>query len=116
TNDNYYPNSSLYKQHLFHARVRAVENGVPLIRSCNGGGSGVIDSLGRVLKGGISKEIGVITCQFPFHNYNTIFSYYGQRGVVKSCFVILFFYLCGLLRDLLEANKGIRVLSLGSKK
>lgn len=116
TNDNYYPNSSLYKQHLFHARVRAVENGVPLLRACNGGGSAVIDSLGRILQGGITKKVGVISCQFTFYNYNTIFSYYGQSGVVGICFFILFFYLLGLWRDFLEANKGIRLLLLGPKK
>lgn len=116
TNDNYYPGSSLYKQHLFHARVRAVENGVPLLRACNGGGSAIIDSWGRILQGGVARDPGIITYQFAFHNYNTIFSYYGQKGVVGSCFVILFFYLCRLMRDFLEANKGIRLLLLGSKK
>lgn len=47
TNDGWYPNSSLGIQHLEHARVRAVENGLPLLRACNFGVSGAIDCLGR---------------------------------------------------------------------
>ena len=47
TNDCWYP--SIRKEHLELARLRAVEIGVPLVRSCNQGISAAIDALGRVV-------------------------------------------------------------------
>jgi apolipoprotein N-acyltransferase len=49
TNDGWYGNSSGPYQHFNMVRVRAVEQGVPLIRAANTGISGVIDSYGRVI-------------------------------------------------------------------
>ena len=47
TNDGWYPNSRLPKQHFDHGRIRAVENGLPLVRACNTGVTGAVDALGR---------------------------------------------------------------------
>jgi apolipoprotein N-acyltransferase len=46
TNDGWYPQSHLPKQHFDHARLRTVENGIPLVRACNTGITGAVDSLG----------------------------------------------------------------------
>ena len=48
TNDGWYPHSKLPRQHFDHARLRAVENGVSLVRACNTGVTGLVDYLGRV--------------------------------------------------------------------
>lgn len=47
TNDAWYPFSRLPSQHFALARLRAVENGIPLIRACNTGITAAVDSLGR---------------------------------------------------------------------
>lgn len=86
TNDGWYPNSSLGIQHLEHARVRAVENGLPLLRACNFGVSGAIDSLGRTvalipnttLKNDIeATQVSVSTYTVP-----TIYSGLGDMPIV----------------------------------
>ncbi|MDD2237582.1 MAG: apolipoprotein N-acyltransferase [Kiritimatiellae bacterium] len=49
TNDAWFDPSSGSRQHLWHSILRAVENGVPVVRSANTGISGVIDRRGRLL-------------------------------------------------------------------
>jgi apolipoprotein N-acyltransferase len=62
TNDGWYGRTTGPYQHFAIARVRAIEEGMPLIRIANTGISGVIDPLGRV-----EKELGI-----------------GERGIIDS--------------------------------
>jgi apolipoprotein N-acyltransferase len=48
TNDSWYVGRNRPEQHAVHARFRAIEEGIPLIRSSNGSFSGIFDVLGRV--------------------------------------------------------------------
>lgn len=49
TNDGWFGNTTGPRQHFHQARVRAVEEGLPLLRAANNGISGVVDSSGRIV-------------------------------------------------------------------
>ena len=50
TNDAWYGITSGPYQHLAHAKIRAVENGIPLIRVANTGVSALIAPNGKIIK------------------------------------------------------------------
>ncbi|HXF55393.1 MAG TPA: apolipoprotein N-acyltransferase [Hyphomicrobiaceae bacterium] len=65
TNDGWFGDTTGPYQHFHQARVRAVEEGLPLIRAANNGISAVVDARGRVLaRLGIDAR-GVIDAGLP---------------------------------------------------
>jgi apolipoprotein N-acyltransferase len=89
SSDVWYPNSKLPRQHLEHARLRTVENGIPLIRSCNTGITAAIDSLGRdvALLGGEHPErvewvADILPVKLPLYAYHTLYSIVGDTLIV----------------------------------
>lgn len=98
-NDVWYPRSSLAKQHFDHGRVRAVELGVPLIRSCNFGLSAAVDCRGRILGliDGNSREEGsaeVLVATIPKKQIWTPYLIWGDKGILFLC---LFGIICGVI-------------------
>jgi apolipoprotein N-acyltransferase len=65
TNDGWFGNTTGPRQHFHMVRVRAVEEGVPVIRSANNGISGVIDPLGRVVASLALDVRGTIDASLP---------------------------------------------------
>ncbi len=88
TSDIWYPNSQLIYQHFDHARLRTVENGIPLLRACNTGITAGLDSLGRIVGqlGESGENIEAISDSIrvavPLYSYNTLYSYYGDWLIV----------------------------------
>lgn len=65
TNDAWFGVSSGPYQHLVSARLRSIEEGVPMIRAANTGVSAVIDAYGRVLASLDMEHEGVIDHALP---------------------------------------------------
>jgi apolipoprotein N-acyltransferase len=65
TNDAWFGDSTGPHQHLHQARIRAVEEGLPVIRAANTGISAVIDPFGRVLANLPLGTAGVIDHGLP---------------------------------------------------
>ncbi len=96
TNDAWYGDTPGPYQHFQQARVRAVEQGLPLVRAANTGVSAVVDSLGRVesrLGLGIS---GVIDATLPRAMRPTVYARYGNPIVVAI--ILGLFGLFGAIR------------------
>jgi apolipoprotein N-acyltransferase len=73
TNDAWYGFTSGPFQHLAIARVRAVEEGLPLIRAANNGVSAIIDPYGRVLRRLELDSIGVLDSALPRASSPTLY-------------------------------------------
>ena len=76
TDDSWFGPNTGPMQHLLIARVRAIEEGLPIVRAANTGISGIIDSYGRMrarldlgLRGILDGDLPIALPQTPFARY-----------------------------------------------
>lgn len=103
TNDAWFGLSSGPYQHLASARLRAVEEGLPMLRAANTGVSAVIDAYGRVLAALDMQQEGVIDHRIPATREPTPYGRWGDGALV-----VLLLVATGCL--------GVLALSTSSKK
>lgn len=115
TNDGWFPYSRLPKQHFDHARLRTVENGIPLVRACNTGVTGAVDSLGRIvgLLGDdhmqMQDKAGSILLQVPLYHYATLYSQFGNFPILGlSFFFLILNYRNELKRKMRSATNWLK--------
>ncbi len=98
TSDAWFPYSKLIRQHLEHSRLRTVENGIPLLRSCNTGVTGCVDALGRdvALLGDNDSEREDLSeaffVQAPTYHFRTLYSRFGDGFIVGLSLLMVFLF------------------------
>jgi apolipoprotein N-acyltransferase len=91
TNDGWFGNSTGPYQHLQQARLRAVEQGLPVVRAANTGISAVIDPSGRIVaRLGLGIE-GVLDAGLPAALPPTVYARLGDipAGVLAAAALLL---------------------------
>ena len=97
SNDGWYGKSSGPYQHFVSAKMRAVEEGITIIRSANNGISALIDPLGRTLKSLDLNERGILDIDLPQNlSIQTIYSSFGGGVVIEFLMFIVFLITCAL--------------------
>ena len=97
TNDAWYPFSRLAQQHFDHGRIRAIENGVPVVRSSNRGVTAGIDSLGRTIgtlgsaKGSVEEERGALFLPLDLYSFHTLYTLWGDGLILLISLLCLLF-------------------------
>ena len=90
TNDAWYGNTAGPKQHLMAARTRAVEEGLPVLRSANTGISAAFDAYGRFLGRLPLNEQNILDVNVSEKIKPTFFSKYGNLPFLILSIIILF--------------------------
>ena len=86
TNDAWFGRSTGPYQHFASARVRAVEEGLPVVRVANTGISAVVDSYGRIVTRLGLDEVGTIDAGLPKTAVDrTVFAKLGNWTVLILC-------------------------------
>jgi apolipoprotein N-acyltransferase len=93
TNDAWFGSSAGPYQHFHQARVRAVEQSLPVVRSANTGISAVIDPYGRVLNEVELDEKGIADVMLPKSNSPTPFV---QFGTIIEISMLALAFVCWL--------------------
>ncbi|WP_343564525.1 apolipoprotein N-acyltransferase [Kiloniella sp. b19] len=89
TNDAWFGSSSGPYQHLSIAQLRAVEEGLPVLRAANTGISAVIDGYGRLLQSYPLGEKGYLDQKLPKElEKRTFFSLIGNMSVFLIVFLL----------------------------
>lgn len=94
TNDGWYGDSPGPYQHLDAARMRAIEQGLPLVRVANSGVSEVMDGRGLVVASLPLNQRGGLDVQLPEALPMTLYARFGERYLIFMI-IILTFFLCG---------------------
>lgn len=98
TNDGWFGQTTGPYQHFAQARLRAIEQGLPLIRVANTGVSAIVDPYGRVLQSLPLGVEGVIDGLLPKPAASTIYARFGRFLVAFLFVAVLAAALAGRLR------------------
>lgn len=104
TNDGWFGNTTGPRQHFHQARVRAVEEGVPLVRVANNGISGVVAPSGRIAAWLGMNERGSLDADLPQAANATPYSRFGDVLFAALWCLVLIICLAEARRDLWKSD------------
>ncbi|MCY3596468.1 MAG: apolipoprotein N-acyltransferase, partial [Rhodospirillales bacterium] len=107
TNDAWFGRTSGPFQHFAQARLRAVEEGLPVIRAANTGISAVIDARGRVLARLALGQRGVIDHPLPVPEKPPLHARMGDGPLFGALFALLVLMLA-TLRQKADVNDAAK--------
>lgn len=99
TNDAWFGDTSGPPQHLAQARLRAVEEGVPVIRSANNGISAVISPSGSVLQALPLNQTGILDAKLPKPVARPPYALYQDIPLLLLSFFVLFLFTILRIRE-----------------
>ncbi len=100
TNDAWYGATPGPYQHFRQAQLRAVEQGVSLVRAANNGVSGVVDPYGRVVDAFALDVTGALDVTVPLGRVPT---WYSRYGLVHLQLIVIVFLAIALSMGVLPA-------------
>ncbi|TMV15404.1 apolipoprotein N-acyltransferase [Arenibacterium halophilum] len=98
TNDAWFGTWSGPYQHLAQARMRAIEQGIPMVRAANTGVSAMIDPLGRIRASLPLGQAGYVDAELPAPLPPTLYSRMGDVPVLLLLFLALTNFAAARLR------------------
>ena len=107
TNDAWFGDTTGPAQHLVAARFRAIEIGLPLIRSANTGVSVITDSYGSILGEMKLNTMGYIEKNIKVKKKETLFSSLGKYLIF---IILIFFLILSILVDYLFYKKWLKLI------
>ena len=89
TNDAWFGNFAGPQQHLAQARIRAIEQGLPVVRAANTGISAVIDAHGRIQQSLPLGEHGYFDARLPEALPQTVYARTGDWPAYSALVILL---------------------------
>lgn len=92
TNDSWFGSSGALRHHLANAKLRAVENNVPVIRAANTGISALIKPNGKVIQRLGVNSRGFIADELPMADSRTLYRVIGNVWSIICLLILIFSY------------------------
>jgi apolipoprotein N-acyltransferase len=102
TNDGWFGNTTGPRQHFHQSRVRAVEEGLTLIRAANNGISGLVDPYGRIIARLELNERATVDVAVPRAGPAPVYARVGDGlflAAVFACLVMIGWPIARVLRE-----------------
>jgi apolipoprotein N-acyltransferase len=91
TNDAWFGTFAGPQQHYAQARIRAIEQGLPIVRAANTGISAIVDSHGREVASLGLDSYGAIDGKLPLALPPTLYSRIGDLPALASVVILILF-------------------------